>query len=124
MKLQIQSQRLRLRVDESELERLLAGGHLTLALGDEVSPLLQLDVCLGESLDFASVPAWHLKLPRDQVVAHAQRLPCRDALSLSLVRERGEPLGLDFEVDVRDSVRARGPHKRSQRESTDDLLSD
>ncbi|MCR6495897.1 hypothetical protein LJB71_06485 [Thermomonas sp. S9] len=50
----------------------------------------------------------HLALPRDLLESYAQRLPCRDALVIRLPLDGGDMLQVDFEVDVRDSVRSRG----------------
>ena len=40
-----------------------------------------------------------------------ETLPRRDALVVGLTGSGGEPLRLEFEVDVRDSVKVRGPRK-------------
>ncbi|HEX5755538.1 MAG TPA: hypothetical protein VFY12_04220 [Arenimonas sp.] len=110
MKLQIQNTNLRLRIDERELADLLAGGTLALALHAQRKPLLDVQVQLAPSLGLASESShWRLQLPDAELRAYAQTLPRRDALSLALA----DDLRLDFEVDVRDSIRERGAKRRS-----------
>lgn len=110
MKLQIQSNTLRLRIDERELADLLAGKTLELALQWQGASLLELQVMLASALHFsARGAAWRMQLPDDALRAYAEALPRRDALSLRLADE----LTLDFEVDVRDSLRERGAKRRT-----------
>lgn len=105
MKLQLQAHSLRVRIDEGELAALLAGDELALALQSGSNRLLDLRVVMADALAFrVEGSQWHLRLPESAVRAYVATLPCRDALSLSL----GDELALDFEVDVRDSIRARG----------------
>lgn len=115
MKLQIQGQGVRLRIDEAELARLLAGETIlnstrfaperiftqSLALHTGDLPLL------GPEAD-----GWALRLPRAAVDDYVLRLPCRDALAFELPLPGDASLSLRFEVDVRDSLQARGPRRR------------
>lgn len=112
MKLQIQGQQLRWRIDEAELATLLAGEPvgdttglpgardwrraLQLVSGD--APCLQCDD-----------DHWLLTLPRAPVERLAQSLPSRDGLSFALMLGNGTPLELRFDVDIRDSRRQRRP---------------
>ncbi|MEO8999775.1 MAG: hypothetical protein ABI227_00435 [Rhodanobacter sp.] len=114
MKLQIEAQRLRIRIDEDELAQLLAGNvvaaqtqfatafmlHFTLRLLHEVEPVLA-----------GHADAWQIELPEAAVREHATHLPTREGLRYLLPCERGvDALELLFDVDVRDSVRRRhGP---------------
>jgi hypothetical protein len=114
MKLQIEAQHLRIRVDEDELTRLLDGNviaghtqfarafmmHFTLRLQHEAEPVL---------IGYAD--AWQVGLPAAAVHEHAARLPTREGLRYLLPCELGvDALELLFDVDVRDSVRRRhGP---------------
>jgi hypothetical protein len=113
MKLQIEGQRLRFRISEAELKRLLDG--VTVTDTSRLSPMreMQRRLRLGEGhevmLDW-SAEAIELRLPRSAVEAYVEGLPRRDALSVS-VGEGALALQLDFEVDVRDSVRTRRPRK-------------
>lgn len=110
MKLQIQSNTLRLRIDERELAELLAGQALALDLHAAPATLLMLRVNIGDALDFKSDGNhWQLQLPAYSLHAYIATLPCREALSLPLA----DNLSLDFEVDVRDSIRERGAKRRS-----------
>jgi hypothetical protein len=115
MKVQIQSQSLRLRIDESELARLLAGEVLEnqtwLGAPGVLSQRLQLHDTAEAMLD-GDASVLIFKLPRDEVQALPARLPCRDGLSFTLQTE-ALPLQLQFDVDVRDSVRQRGVQRRS-----------
>lgn len=115
MKVQLRGQSIRFRIDEAELERLLAGeavGNVTgvghgvvwgqgLRLGDETPPRLD-----------ATATDWTLWLPRPQVLDYVARLPCRDGVEFVLTPDGAEPLSVAFEVDVRDSVRTRGTDRR------------
>jgi hypothetical protein len=112
MKLQIQGQHLRVRIDEDELALLLAGkvvsdstvfgaafgSRYTVSLGAIAAPELQ-----GDASD------WRLILPAEAVRSHATRLPSRDGLAFEIPTSAQEPLELLFDVDVRDSVRKRYP---------------
>lgn len=116
MKLQLQANALRLRLDERELAELLAGKPLLLALQQQGMTLMELRVVLAPSLHFAAAgSAWRLQLPEAKLRAYVQTLPRRDALALPLPGG----LSLDFEVDVRDSIRERGAKRRPDRTTTD-----
>ena len=111
MKVQLQGQHLRLRIDEAELAVLRDGGTLenvtrfgahewrqTLRQGDATDSALQADAgCCA------------IEIPKRLVDAYAARLPCREGLAVSLQPTLGPVLRVDLEVDVRDSVRARRP---------------
>ncbi|MEO6227745.1 MAG: hypothetical protein ABIO61_07845 [Thermomonas sp.] len=115
MKLQLQGQNMRLRIDESELAHLLAGEAVTnqtqlgsthgfsqvLTLGGQVMPTLVMRE--GD---------WHIALPHAEVAAYVEQLPCRHALAFEVAMDAGPPLDVGFEVDIRDSLQARGPRRR------------
>lgn len=115
MKVQIQSQSLRLRIDEGELARLLAGEVLEnqtwLGTPGALSQRLQLHDMAEVLLD-GDTHALTIRLPREDVLALQARLPCRDGLSFVLPTQ-ALPLQLQFDVDVRDSVRQRGVQRRN-----------
>ena len=131
MKVQLQGQSLRLRIDEDELAVLLAGGDVVNATqaapGAGVRQQVRLlpgapqasDTSGGakSQADGAAVMFdacghdWAFSLPEAAVREYVARLPCRDALEFEL--PGGDPpLTLAFEVDVRDSVRRRGAPQR------------
>ena len=117
MKLQLQGQGVRLRVDEAELAQLLAGetvvnqtllGSATgfsqsLLLGEDQAPALAV-----------RDGGWQVTLPASAMAKYVETLPCRHALSFELDMGGGALLSLDFEVDVRDSMQARGPRRRQK----------
>jgi len=116
MKLQIQGQRLRFRLDEAELARLLAGESIANAtdlglgtgfcqwLGLHPDPAPRLKTAPGE---------WRLWLPESAVRDYVARLPCREALGFELTLDDSSAvLSLRFEVDVRDSLQVRGAQRR------------
>lgn len=109
MKLQIEDQRLRFRISEAELTRLLAGTTLSdetrLGPSDHRWRHLRLQPGTGPRLDWGDGQIT-LHLPRTAVEDYAASLPRRDALRFTLDCA-GEAVTLDFEVDVRDSVRTR-----------------
>jgi hypothetical protein len=109
MKLQIESQRLRIRIDEDELAQLLGGKPI------EVKTRFAGAFTIGFALTTTSDPnarfagqasRWEISLPHAEVEALAARLPSRDGLNFTLAgTEKAEPLELLFDVDVRDSAR-------------------
>ena len=115
MKLQLQGQRLRLRIDEAELERLLAGAAIVntteLGAGVQFRQLVNLHADPQPSLR-ATPGEWHVGLPAAHVRDYVQRLPCREALAFELVFDGGAVASLQFEVDVRDSLQVRGAPRR------------
>ena len=111
MKLQVQDQSLRLRVTEAELRDLLSGSVLRLDLRFDGLNLLALEVVTGSVSSLQSGAAWRLRLSDAALRGYADTLPRRDALVVALTGSGGEPLRLAFDVDVRDSVKVRGPRK-------------
>jgi hypothetical protein len=117
MKIQINGQQLRFRIDEDALAELLDSGHLTRS--SHLSPGVRLvqRIVLGDAPDGAALQvepgAWSLRLPRADLLDYVARLPCRDALAYVLPGGAADaPLYVGIEVDVRDSVRRRGPRRR------------
>lgn len=117
MKIQINGQQLRFRIDEDALAELLDSGHLTRS--SHLSPGVRLvqRIVLGDASDGAALQvepgAWSLRLPRADLLDYVARLPCRDALAYVLPGGAADaPLYVGIEVDVRDSVRRRGPRRR------------
>jgi len=113
MKLQLQGQHLRLRIDESELAALRAGGTLenatTFGAHTWRQTLRQTDA-LAAVLD-AGAGSCAIEIPKSLIDAYAARLPCREGLSLSMQPAVGRVLDFVLEVDVRDSIRTRGPRR-------------
>ena len=111
MKLQIEAQKLRVRVDEEELARLLAGApvesHTWFATAFRMQVALILTPQAEASLD-GQPQAWLIGLPLATVREHAASLPNREGLHFTLAGAVDEPpLELLFDVDVRDSARRR-----------------
>ncbi|GGA14925.1 hypothetical protein [Dyella caseinilytica] len=114
MRVQLEGQTLRLRVDEAELALLLAGGvaENRTHLPDGRVEVQQ--VRLAAQLDWRRDEAnWHIGLPEPEVRALSMRLPSRDGLSFDIPTPGDAPLQLLFDVDVRDSARKR-LHKPSE----------
>ena len=120
MKLQLEGQRLRVRVGEAEFAELLAGraldAHTQLPHGPCWS--LRLQPVADGTLSVGPGDPPRLLLPLRLLEEYRGRLPCRDGIEA--VQQAGDlpPLQLVFEVDVRDSVRTRGPRRRQ--ENTDE----
>ena len=112
MKLQMQAQSLRVRVDEAELARLLGGETLSLRTCCAGKMLFALDLGLGDRLALVPGANWQLTLADTELRDYVDTLPRRAALSLELVQGEDAPLRIDFEVDVRDSVQVRGAKRR------------
>lgn len=109
MKLQIDNQHLRVRINEHELAQLLAGTPVTSCTQFADAFAQQCELSLG-ALDVASVTgesaAWRIQLPAGAVRDLAGRLPTRDGLSFVLGGAvESATLTLQFDVDVRDSAR-------------------
>lgn len=111
MKLQIEAQHLRIRIDEGELAQLLAGdvvvGHTHFATMFTMRVTLRLQHGIEPVLS-GQADAWQVGLPETDVRAHAARLPTREGLRYQLAgAQEADALELLFDVDVRDSVRKR-----------------
>jgi hypothetical protein len=111
MKLHVQQQSLRVRVTEAELQDLLSGRSLRLDVTFGGTTLFGLLVVGGPETSFEPGSTWRLRLSEPALRVYAESLPRRDALVVELANPGGEPLRLEFEVDVRDSVKIRGPRK-------------
>ena len=111
MKLQIEAQKLRVRVNEQELARLLAGAPVESHTGFAAAFCMQVTLALTPQADASlsgQPQAWLIGLPLAAVREHAASLPNREGLHFTLAGALGEPpLELLFDVDVRDSVRRR-----------------
>lgn len=122
MKVQMQGQSLRLRINEAELARLQAGDavdNLTRLPGGAVSrQAVQLVDAEAPAL-MATGEGWIYQLPRELLAPYVARLPCRDGLSARLSVGDGTELTVEFEVDVRDSVRSRGTPRRGAQSRRD-----
>ena len=111
MKVQLQDDALRVRLDEAELAQLLAGRSPCLRTPSGTGTLFALRVELAPAFAFEPGDAWRLALPDATVRAWADTLPRRDALSFA-VAGGANGLRVDFEVDARDSRKVRGPPSR------------
>lgn len=116
MKIQMQAQQLRLRIDEAELATLLDTGQLENVtwLGRNVSCCQRIEIVESEVAVLASASLWQVQITRSELEGHLARLPCRDGLQWTVPVAQGRTLLLDFEIDVRDSVRKRGPRRRDK----------
>jgi len=115
MKVQVRRQELRFRIDEHELGILLDGGEVrdVTRLGPDCELRRHLLLYAGTTPEFtATADLWRLRMPDSAVRRHADRLPCRDALSFELLLDGDVSLALRLDVDVRDSLRIRGARRR------------
>jgi hypothetical protein len=114
MRVQLEAQTLRLRIDEAELAQLLAGSvaENRTQLPDGRTEIQQLR--LASHLNWQRHDAtWHIGLPESDVRALSERLPSREGLHFDLSITGGGSLQVLFDVDVRDSTRQR-MHKSPQ----------
>lgn len=101
MRVQQQGQALRVRIDESELARLLAGDTVTNTTRWPDGSLQVQRVILAEEAVWQHMAdGWLVHVPATAVRDLATQLPSRDGLSFVL-----GGLVLSFDVDVRDSAR-------------------
>jgi hypothetical protein len=114
MRVQMEGQSLRLRIDEEELARLLAGGSVDNRTGLPDGHIEMQQLSLATRIGWKREDTvWHICLPDAEVRALSQRLPTRDGLQFLLSTPGGETLQIVFDVDVRDSARKR-LHKSTQ----------
>jgi len=110
MRVQLEAQSLRLRIDEAELARLLAGeaveNRTQLPDGRIDSQRLQLGPDLAWQREH---DAWQLVLPATDVRALSERLPSRAGLQFAMSVPGAQALQILFDIDVRDSARKRLP---------------
>ena len=111
MKLNLSQNQLRLRIDEAELATLLSARTLTQELPLLGRFCLQLEE--GLPADLRAIGGG-LLVDAEALLALSQRLPCRDGLQADATG-----FGLSLEVDVRDSVRQRGPRRRKAGQGTE-----
>lgn len=122
MKVQLSDGRARLRVDEAEFAGLLAGetvvsktafpgGTWIVRLVTDASPGCAASLHAG---------VLSLRLSRAEMTAYQSRLPCREGVTWVLAGDDGVGVRIEFEVDVRDSTRLRGPRRRHAGGATDD----
>jgi hypothetical protein len=111
MKLQVDGQKLRVRIDEAELARLLDGHALqsVTLFGDAFSIRVTIELEDGEVASLTGeASAWRIAIPATALQQHATQLPSRDGLHFMLSGQtQAAALELLFDVDVRDSVRRR-----------------
>ena len=114
MKIQMQDQSVRLRIDEAELAALLDQDRVENLtwLGSEVACRQCIELVDTELQLHGDAAAWCLRIPRRQLADYVARLPCRDGLEWDLQIGPRRSVQLCFEVDVRDSVRKRGAQRR------------
>ena len=115
MKIQLQGQGMRLRISEAELARLQAGEtveNLTRLPGGAACRHALRKVAGAQAALQAEAGGWTFLLPADPLQAYVARLPCRDGLRFRLAVADDDAIEIDFEVDVRDSVRSRGAPRR------------
>lgn len=107
MKVQIRQQAVRLRIDEAELTRLLAGETLSNDTRWPDGQTRHQQLVLAEHDDWQRDPdGWHVSLAA-AVRELARHLPSRDGLHVELPCPDGPPLNIRFDIDVRDSTRQR-----------------
>lgn len=111
MKMQIEGQKLRVRIDEAELARLLDGHALQSVTRFADAFLIQITI---EPVDGRSASltgdasAWRIAIPVAALQQHVTQLPSREGLHFTLSGQTpAATLELLFDVDVRDSARRR-----------------
>jgi len=116
MKVQLHGQHLRLRIDESELAALRAGAALenvTVVGARAWRQVLRQGSAADAPMLLVDANECAITIPRALIDTYAGRLPCREGLVVAIRAAEGSVLEVALEVDVRDSVRARGPHRKS-----------
>ncbi len=111
MRVQLEGQTLRLRLQEDEFHSLLNGrateNRTQFPDGHQVVQRIH----VADTLDWEiRDDTWSIQLPGTELRAYSDRLPTRDGLDFSMDTPGGA-LEIRFDVDVRDSVRQRHPQK-------------
>jgi len=116
MKIQIEAQQLRFRIDEAELAELLAGRTVdnTSTLPSGQGALLVrhcVNLTNGHAACSCDSGHWQLLVPRGLVEEHARQLPRREGLRFTFDTGEGRAdtmaLHVTLDIDVRDSARRR-----------------
>lgn len=108
MKVQLQGQRIRLRIQEAELEHLFDGGEVENRTRYPDGRVKVQRVSLSSRLAWQRThDGWFITLPAAEVRAYSKRLPTREGLRFTFDADDGTELELLFDVDVRDSARTR-----------------
>lgn len=110
MRVQLDGQTIRLRLQDTEFEALLGGGAVEnrTTLPDGTLSLQR--VRAGAEAGLRTLDGqWQFVLPTQALRAYRERLPTRDGLHFTL-GEGDAALDLRFDVDVRDHVRRHPPH--------------
>lgn len=114
MRVQQQGQSLRLRINEAELARLLAGETVQNETCWPDGQVERQQLVLAEHDDWhRHETGWRMALADADARDLALRLPSRDGLQRELPVPGGSTLCVLFDVDVRDSVRQRRSSKGS-----------
>jgi hypothetical protein len=110
MRVQLEGQTLRLRVDEAELAQLLSGSFVENRTQLPDGHVEVQSVRLANALAWGREDAiWNIDLPEADVRALGNRLPSRDGLHFHFQSSTAQILEVLFDVDVRDSTRRRLP---------------
>lgn len=111
MRVQLENQTLRLRLQEDEFQRLLDGRATENRTHFPDGRQVVQRVHLADTLDWKiKDDTWSIQLPGTELRAYNDQLPTRDGLDFSMDTPGGA-LTIRFDVDVRDSVRQRHPSK-------------
>lgn len=111
MRVQLDGQSLRLRLEEGEFQRLLNGHIIENRTHFPDGGQIVQQICLADALSWECVDdIWSVQLPGAEVRAYGGRLPTREGLDFNLDTSAGA-LRIRFDVDVRDSVRQRRASK-------------
>lgn len=109
MRVQMQGQHLRFRLQDAEFRRLLGGGTVenrtVLPDGRRIVQRVSLAATAGWHADGST---WRIDVPDAEVRAYGTRLPTREGLHFALPVPGGTALDVQFDVDVRDRARTRG----------------
>lgn len=114
MKVQLADGKIRLRLDEAEFAQLLDGAPVRCRTPlPGAAWVIGADAVDGECFAVEGTPeSLVVLLPRALLLDYRQRLPCRDSVVGEVELGAGQRLRIEFEVDVRDSVRVRGVQRR------------
>lgn len=108
MRVQQQGQKLRLRIDEDELQALLNGIAVTNQIGWPDGTAITQRLTLGEANHWQrDAEGWTVQLAETPVRELAGRLPCKSGIEFERPVPGGDPLHILFDIDAKDSVRRR-----------------
>lgn len=111
MRVQLENDTIRVRIDEDELAELLGDVALlgSTAFGRAFTMRYAIDATEGDWSLNGTAHEWRLEVPRAALLDLKARLPSKDGLAFGMPGHNTAATRVVFDVDVKDSLRRRKP---------------